>query len=275
MDMLVTTQWLVEQIEPTGGQAGDDLVILDASLHLPAAQRDAAAEYSAGHIPGARFLDLATLVDPDGGDPRGGADNALPGAELFAGRMRALGISNGSRIVLYDDSPPGSTARGWFLCTIFGAGDVAILNGGLAKWKSEGRPLSQGRDESVASGNFTAGSTARFTGAEGEPRPGMAAGHIPGAANLPIGMLHRPDGTMKDNDAIAAEFTAAGIDLDRPVVTMCGSGVAASLLGFTLARLGKRDTALYDGSWAEWEADPATPEATGLPHAERREAGNA
>ncbi len=301
MEMLVTTGWLAGELAGDGRgdahPAGGGLVVLDASLHLPAAGRDAAAEYRAGHIPSARFLDLATLVDPGGT-----LDNAFPDEETVTARLRALGVSAGGRIVLYDDSPLRSAARGWFVLTAFGARDVAILDGGLAKWKAEGRPLAQGEEPAAAAGDFTARldraalrdiaavrravdtggeqivdarSAARFSGAEGEPRPGMAAGHVPGAANLPIGMLYAADGTMKGEADLAAEFAAAGVDPDRPVITMCGSGITASVLNFALARLGRRDVALYDGSWAEWGGDPATPKAAGLPHADNRPTGSA
>lgn len=275
--MLVSTAWLAERLHSA------NIVLLDASYHLAPTGRDASAEFAAGHIPGAQFLNLGALNDPDAA-----FDNTVPTARLFQERVRALGVSADSHIVLYDDSPLKSAARGWFLFTLFGAKTVSILDGGLAKWKAEGRP--EGREiAEPAARDFTAsinlellrdkqavlaslGSAAqivdargagRFTAAEPEPRPGMESGHIPGARNLPIGMLFESDGTMKDTGGIEAEFLGAGVDLSRPVITSCGSGVTAAVLSFALARLGKQDVSLYDGSWSEWGSDPDTPKETG------------
>ncbi|QNE06324.1 3-mercaptopyruvate sulfurtransferase [Croceicoccus marinus] len=275
--LLVSTAWLAERL----GSA--DLVVLDASYHLAPTGRDAAAEFAAGHVPGARFLDLASLNDPSAP-----FDNTVPTAEQFQQHVRAVGVSEDSHVVLYDDSPLKSAARGWFLFTLFGARNVSILDGGLAKWKAEGRPETRDMAE-PAGGDFTASfrpellrdkqavlaslggeqqivdarGAGRFTADEPEPRPGMASGHIPGARNLPIGMLYEADGTMKDPAGIEAEFVAAGVDVERPVITSCGSGVTAAVLSLALARLGKRDVALYDGSWSEWGSDLDTPKATG------------
>lgn len=275
--MLVSTGWLEARL------GSPDMVVLDASYHLAPTGRDAKAEFAAGHIPGALFLDLETLCDP-----AAAFDNTVPTARQFEERVRALGVSDESHVVLYDDSPLKSAARGWFLFTLFGARQVSVLDGGLAKWKAEGRPETQ-KHATTATGNFTArldpallrdkqavldslpGSAqvvdargaGRFTADEPEPRPGMASGHIPGARNLPIGMLFEADGTMKDAAGIEAEFVAAGVDLDRPVITSCGSGVTAAVLSLALARLGKQDVSLYDGSWSEWGSDPDTPKATG------------
>lgn len=278
MDSLVSTQWLAEQL------GAPDLRIVDASAHLPAAGRDARGDYDAGHIPGAVFLDLATLIDT--ASP---VENTAPDAETFARRMAGLGIGERDRIVVYDDSAIRTAARAWFLLRMSGVGNVAILDGGLGKWKAEGRPLST-EAPAPAAATFTPAPAAgrlrtrdamlanlssraeqvvdargapRFTGSEPEPRPGMAAGHIPGARNVPYAALYNPDGTLKDTDALRALFTDAGVDLARPVVTTCGSGMTACAVAFALDRIGKRDVALYDGSWAEWGADPATPKETG------------
>ena len=278
MDSLITTDWLAGEL------GASDLRVVDASWHLPDAGRDAAAEYAAGHIPGAVFLNLAELVDS--ASP---LDNTLPSAEKFASRMQSLGLGDGSRIVLYDDSALKTAARAWFMLDLFGAHDVAILDGGLAKWKNEGRPLAQGK-ESLRHRHFTAWSDrknlrskaemlanvasgteqvvdargpGRFTGEEAESRPGVASGHIPGARNLPHAQLYNADGTYKDKPGLAAAFADAGIDLAKPVVTTCGSGITASVLAFGLHLLGKDDVALYDGSWAEWGSDPATPKTVG------------
>ena len=278
MDSLVSTEWLA------GEMAASDLRVVDASWHLPAAGRDAGTEYEAAHIPGAVFLDLAALSNT--ASP---IDNMLPPAEKFASRMQSLGLGDGSRIVVYDDSAVKSAARAWFMLKLFGAHDVAILDGGLAKWKAEARPLDSGR-HTLRHRHYTAWSddkrvrtkthllanlashaeqvvdargARRFAGAEAEPRAGMEAGHIPGSRNLPYTALYNPDGTFKDKAGLKAAFVVAGIDLDRPVVTTCGSGVTAASLLFALHLLGKDDTALYDGSWSEWGADPATPKETG------------
>lgn len=278
MDSLVSTGWLADEM------GASDLRIVDATLHLPAAGRDAAAEYQAGHIPGAVFMNLAELVDADAP-----AENTMPTAEKFASRMQTLGLGDGSRIVLYDDSAVKTSARAWFMLRKFGAHSVAILDGGLAKWKAEGRPLAAGtetlrhrhftawsderrlRSKQQVSANIASGaeqlldarSAARFTGEEADPRPGIALGHIPGSLNLPYGELFNPDGTWKDKTGLRAAFDKAGIDLSQPVVTTCGSGITACVLLFGMHLLGKEDAALYDGSWTEWGGDPATPKELG------------
>jgi thiosulfate/3-mercaptopyruvate sulfurtransferase len=278
MDSLVSTQWLESEI------GASDLRIVDASWDMPDTGRDAAAEFEAGHIPGAVFLDLADLVDT--ASP---IDNTLPSPEKFVSRMQSLGLGDGSRIVLYDDSAVRSAARAWFMLKLFGAHQVAILDGGLAKWKAEGRSLAEGK-VTPRHRHFTVWSEAgklrskadvlanlehgreqlvdargpgRFTGADPEPRPGIASGHIPGARNVPYGSLFNPDGTYKDKAALKAEIASAGVDLAKPVVTSCGSGMTACVLAFALHLIGKDDVALYDGSWSEWGADPESPKALG------------
>lgn len=278
MDSLVSTEWLASEMGAT------DLRIVDATLHLPAAGRDAAAEYRAGHIPGAVFMNLAELIDA-----AAPVENTMPTAEKFASRMQSLGLGDGSRIVIYDDSAVKTSARAWFMLRKFGAHSVAILDGGLAKWKAEGRPLAEGV-ETLRHRHFTAWSddrrmrtkqqvaaniashaeqlldarsAARFSGEEADPRPGIASGHIPGALNLPYGELFNPDGTWKDKAGLRAAFAKAGIDLTRPVVTTCGSGITACVLLFGMHLLGKGDVALYDGSWTEWGGDPDTPKELG------------
>ena len=278
MDSLVSTEWLA------GEMGASDLRIVDASWHLPDAQRDPAADYASGHILGAVYMNLGELVDSNAA-----FDNTLPGAEKFASRMQSLGLGDGSRVVVYDDSAIKSAARGWFMLKLYGMHDVAILDGGLAKWKAEGRQLAKGK-ETLRHRHFTAWSDdkqvrskadmlanlnshaeqvvdargpGRFAGTDPEPRPGMSPGHIPGARNVPYGQMFAADGTWQDKAGIEAAFVAAGIDLGKPVVTTCGSGVTACVLAFGLHLLGKQDVALYDGSWAEWGSDPETPKATG------------
>ena len=277
MDSLVSTEWLAAEM------GASDLRIVDCTKHLPAAGRDPVAEYEAGHIPGAVFMDLSDLVDG-----AHAVENMLPPAEKFASRMQSLGLGDGSRVVLYDDSAVKTAARAWFMLKMFGAHDVAILDGGIAKWKAEGRALAQGK-ETLRHRHFTAWQddsnvrtkadvlanlhskaeqvvdargAARWSGAEPDPRAGIASGHIPGSLNVPFTALYNADGTFKDPAGIKAAFEAAGVDLAQPITTSCGSGVTASVLLFGLHLLGKEDTALYDGSWSEWGADADTPKAT-------------
>lgn len=278
MDALVSTEWLQREL------GASDLRVVDATWLMPGDGRDARAEYESGHIPGAVFMDLADLVDS--ANP---VDNMAPQPEKFASRMASLGLGDGSRIVLYDDSPIKSAARGWWLLKLFGAHDVALLDGGLGKWKSEGRPLEMGKhslrhrhftvwrdakqvrtkDQVIA--NLDGGSeqlvdargAGRFTGAERDPRPQLAPGHIPGSRNLPFSDLFNADGTWKQGAELEAAFAAAGVDMNRQLVTTCGSGMTASVVAFGAHLLGKEDVAVYDGSWTEWGADPATPKATG------------
>ena len=278
MESLVSTQWLADHL----GEAG--LVVLDASAHLPDAQRDPRAEFETAHIPGARFLDLSTLIDPDCPVP-----SAVPTGAQFAERMRALGVNNGDRVVIYDDSAVKTAARAWFIARMHGVKDVAILDGGLGKWRAEGRPLESG-PVAPSAGNFSASpghgtvrfksdmlvnlgsqreqvvdarGRARFSGEEADFRPNVASGHIPGSCNLPYNLLFQHDGTFCRPANLKRAFELAGMDLDKPIVTTCGGGVTAAVLLFALHLLGKDDVALYDGSWSEWGADPATPKELG------------
>ena len=278
MTGLVSTEWLEARLGACGPR------IFDATLFLPGESRDARAEFEAEHIPGAAFLDLEEVSDPSSPLP-----HMLPPEHLMARRMRALGLGDGEEVVVYDNSNLHSAARAWWMLRLFGVRDVAILDGGLVKWKAEGRPLESGRPQ-VRPGHFTpmldrgpvaakafveslvgspeweivdARGPARFAGAEAEPRAGLEAGHIPGSKNLPQGKLFNEDNSWKGGDALRAAFEEAGVDLAKPMLTTCGSGVTAAVLLFGAHLLGKKDVRLYDGSWTEWGADPATPKAKG------------
>ncbi|MEM6266236.1 MAG: sulfurtransferase [Pseudomonadota bacterium] len=275
---LVSTAWLSEHA------GAPELFVLDASRHLPAAERDPAADYLAGHIPGARFLDLASLVDKTSPVPA-----ALPSPSQLAERLAELGVDIGDKIVLYDDSAVKTSARAWFMLRAHGVEKVAILDGGLAKWRSEDRPLETGEPQTQRSATRELSSPKRVAsktdmldnlatrarqvvdargaervfGSGTDPVHGGANGRIPGSLNVPFGQVFNEDGTYKSPDDLRAQFEAAGVDLARPVITTCGSGVTASVLLFALHLAGHEDTALYDGSWLEWSSDPETPKATG------------
>jgi thiosulfate/3-mercaptopyruvate sulfurtransferase len=274
MDPLVSTEWLAEHLgEP-------DLVVVDASWHMPASGRSGRDEYLAAHIPGARFLDIDELSDH--ADP---APHMLPSAADFGAAMERLGVGRGDRIIVYDNSPIHTAPRGWFTFRHFGASQVAVLDGGFQQWAAEARPTESGeparRDarfgavegrDVVTKQQILAGpdaplvdarGKARFEGGEPEPRPGLASGHIPGARNLPFGALYAEDGRFKPVDEVRRLFAEAGIDPARPFIASCGSGVTATSLLFAAHLLGNEATRLYDGSWTEWGADPATPKATG------------
>jgi len=271
MESLVTTEWLAGEL----GAA--DLRILDATYFL--ADRNARAEYEAAHIPGAVFFDLTQVSDPDTPLP-----NMLPPTHMFASRMATLGIGDGTRVVVYDNSPVHSSARAWWMLKTFGAHRVAILDGGFAKWQAEGRPVEGGRtqvrhahftplkdeaavaDKAFMRGNIDAAthqvadarSAERFAGG-GPDGHGVNGGHIPGSVNLPQDRLFNADNTWKQGAALRAEYDEAGIDLEKPLVTTCGSGVTAASLLFGARLLGAKDTKLYDGSWSEWGAGDDTP----------------
>ncbi len=277
-ETLVSTDWLARHLDDP------DLRILDASWYLPDANRDARAEHAAGHIPGARFVDIDEISDHLSDLP-----HMVPPPDEFAAAMGALGIGDAEQVVVYDGAGIFSAARIWWLFRLMGKREVAVLDGGLPKWRSEGRALED-RPADMAPATFTprrqdallrdvtqvaaavklsgpqivdARSPARFRGDAPEPREGLRAGHIPGSRNLPFGELLREDGTMKDPDALRAAFAAAEVDLEEPIITTCGSGVTAAILALGLARIGHDEWSLYDGSWSEWGSSGDLPVAKG------------
>lgn len=283
--MSTTRTWLTETDELARELDAPDLVIIDATWHMPAEGKDARAEYIEEHIPGALFFDIDEIADTKSPFP-----HMLPPPEKFSSRMRAMGVGDGSRVVVYDRSGIFSAARVWWTFRVMGVQDVSVLNGGLPKWKREGRQLESGEPPVRTARHFTARRNAdlvrdvsdikallkdktaeivdarspeRFAGRAAEPRPGLRAGHIPGAHNVPYGRLFKDDGTLKSRSELETLFQEAGVDLHKPVVTSCGSGVTASVLALALAQLGHRRTAVYDGSWSEWGADQSLPVETG------------
>ena len=275
---LVSTQWLAKHLKDP------DLRLLDASWYLPDAGRDPKAEYEEAHIPGARFFDIDDISDQ-----RSDLPHMAPPVEKFMSRMRAMGVGDGHQVVVYDGAGLMSAARVWWLFKLMGQDNVAVLDGGLPKWVAEGNetedmpPIPRDRHMTVRLQNqlvrdvtqvahasklgdpqiVDARSAARFRGDAPEPREGLRAGHIPGSRNVPYTDLLNDDKTMKSPDEMRAIFEAAGVDLGKPVITTCGSGVTAAVLALALERMGHTDWSLYDGSWAEWGAFPTVSVATG------------
>ncbi|MBB4212153.1 thiosulfate/3-mercaptopyruvate sulfurtransferase [Rhodothalassium salexigens DSM 2132] len=280
---LVSAAWLADHM------TAPDIRIVDASWHFPDSGRKAHAEYEEAHIPGAVFFDIDEIKDTAGDLP-----HMLPPAEKFSSRVREMGLGDGNRLVIYDTGGVHPAARVWWMFRVFGCRDVVVLDGGLAGWRAQdGRiddippiprrrhfspryqatlvrdadQVAQALDKGTAQVVDARGGP-RFSGADPDPRPGIRSGHIPGSLNVPFASLFNDDGTYKDPDGLRAAFEAGGVDLSRPVITTCGSGITACTLALALDILGKKDVAVYDGSWADWGADrgdQSRPIATGAP----------
>ena len=275
---LVSTDWLAAHMKDP------DLRILDASTYLPGVDRDGRTEYDAVHIPWARFFDI-----DDVSDGRSDLPHMVPPIEKFMSRVRAMGVGDGHQIVVYDGSGLFSAARVWWLFRLMGQNNIAVLDGGLPKWIAEGRevedlaPVIRDRHMTVRFQNqmvrdvtqvssasklgtsqiVDARAAARFRGEAPEPREGLRSGHIPNSRNVPFTDLLNDDKTMKTPDQTRAIFESAGVDLKKPIITTCGSGVTAAVLGLALERMGHDMWSLYDGSWTEWGMFPTVPVATG------------
>lgn len=264
---LVSTDWLAKHSQDP------DLRILDASWYLPGENRNPLEEYSRSHIPGARFFDIDEIADKDSHLP-----HMVPSQELFATRVRKMGIGNGHQIVVYDTAGIFSSPRVWWLFKLMGHKDIAVLDGGFPKWLEEGREvedippqvnerhyysrkqaqLVKSRDEVQKASSegspqiLDARPKTRFMGLLPEPRPGLRSGNIPNSISLPYTNLLNENGTMKEKQDLLKEFKSSGLDLDKPVITSCGSGITASILFLALDMIGHRNISLYDGSWVEW-----------------------
>lgn len=274
MEMLVSTEWLAAELGKPG------LVVLDCSTYLPGEAGNKRDGFRAAHIPGARLFDIDVIADDETDLP-----HMVPTPAKFARLVGALGVSNATRVVFYDQHGLRSSPRGWWMMRLFGHDQVAVLDGGLPAWKKEGRPVEAGDvpvpravsfmpdfrasmlkgigdvKRIVADGSallLDARAKARFDGTAPEPRAGLPSGHMPGAASVPSSEMAGPDGKVKDPATLRAIFAAAGATGGRPVVTTCGSGVTACVIAFGMVRAGLPEPAVYDGSWTEWASRPET-----------------
>lgn len=275
---LVSTEWLAEHLKDP------DLRIVDASWYLAEAGRNAKDEYAEAHIPGARFFDIDDISDSASDLP-----HMAPPIEKFMSRLRALGVGDGHQVVVYDGAGLLSAARVWWLFRLMGQENIAVLDGGFPKWQAEGRetqdmpPIIRDRHMTVRRQNqlvrdvtqvsaasklqdhviVDARAGIRFRGDAPEPREGLRPGHIPGSRSVPYTDLLNADKTLKTPEACRVIFETAGVDLGKPIITTCGSGITAAILALALERMGHRQWSLYDGSWAEWGMFPTVPVATG------------
>jgi thiosulfate/3-mercaptopyruvate sulfurtransferase len=279
-DPIVSCRWLAERLQ------APDIRVVDATWFMPSDPRSAVALYQERRIPGAVFFPIDEIADTDSPLP-----HMLPSPEEFASRMRKLGVGDGARVVVYDSHGLFSAARVWWTLRVMGHEDIAVLDGGFPAWERGGHPVETGEPTPRPERHFTARYRAdlvrdladmrralaggvsildarpapRFRGEAAEPRAGLKSGHMPGAANMPSASLVSEVGTLKSREDLAALFADAGADADRPAICTCGSGVTAALIALALARLGRWDAAIYDGSWAEWGGRDDTPIVTGTP----------
>jgi thiosulfate/3-mercaptopyruvate sulfurtransferase len=280
MDLLVTTDWLAAEL------GKPDLLVLDCTTYLPTEQGNAPDGFRRAHIPGARLFDIDRIADADSTLP-----HMVPTPARFEKLIGALGVSNATRVVFYDQHGLRASPRGWWMLRLFGHENAAVLDGGLPKWQREGRPVETGDAPAPSPATFVADliarrlagigdikrivrqgggealildarSKARFDGAAPEPRPGLPSGHMPGAASLPAADVVTAEGTMKDAETLRRMFAERGADATRPIVTSCGTGVTACVVALAALRAGLPEPAVYDGSWTEWAGRPETPKET-------------
>lgn len=281
MTPLVTSEWLAREL------GKPDLIVFDASFYLPAESKDAREEFRRAHIPGARYFDINLVADPETDLP-----HMLPSQGRFARLVGEMGVSNDHRVVFYDQKGIFSSPRGWWLFRLFGHDQVAVLDGGLPRWVSEGRAVETGEGAPAQPASFRpsfrtsllrgledmrrnaqtgaelvldARSRERFDGTAAEPRPGLLSGHMPGSRSLPFAEVLTEDKTFKTPEQLRQIFSAAGVKEGRSIACTCGSGVSATVLALGLAIAGLPDGAVYDGSWTEWASQPDTPIEPGRP----------